>query len=178
VMFVVASRRRTLVGATTTASKHNYATPRRIRWMLKYPLNDTQLVQFGGKRSLQTRLGQLGIRTIGYRKVLRERLHDHLKGQPGYVPVPPVVVYQGFTKIHGPSGFVPKKDGTNEMMQQSLDKLPMNTAAQKKKMKKVREPKKKKLKEGQEPQQRLPDIKIVGTKNLSSSRLNKIRIDD
>jgi len=77
--------------------------------MLKYPLTDSQLVQFGGKRALQRRLEGLGISSVGFRKVLRDRLHDHLKAQPNYEPIPPVELVRGFSQIHGPGTRAEKK---------------------------------------------------------------------
>eukprot|EP01124_Arcella_intermedia_P012209 TRINITY_DN1853_c0_g1_i1.p1 TRINITY_DN1853_c0_g1~~TRINITY_DN1853_c0_g1_i1.p1 ORF type:complete len:135 (+),score=26.93 TRINITY_DN1853_c0_g1_i1:43-405(+) len=44
-----------------------------------FALNDQQLCVFGGKRSLQKRLTDLGLSPVGYRGVLRHRLKEHLE---------------------------------------------------------------------------------------------------
>jgi len=50
----------------------------------RFPLTNEQLAQFGGKRSLQKRLVELGLSPVGFRVVLRERIRQYCEN-----PTPP-----------------------------------------------------------------------------------------
>jgi len=167
-------------------SKQTQNMSRRQRWMTKYPLTDSQLVAFGGKKSLQRRLTILGISSIGFRQVLRDRLHNYIKTQPNYVPPPqqpPILILSG-----RPPPSKVKASRTKPISESSIAYL---QAMEKKKrheqlkqqQKELQKHKKKKRppKEGKEETPiptNLPDVKVYGTSKMTAQSLKKIRIDD
>jgi len=59
-----------------------------LRTRAQYPLTDQQLADFGGKRSLQRRLAELGLDAQGARAELRLRLVDFLNKRSSGAPFP------------------------------------------------------------------------------------------